>query len=83
MKTRQDFIERAIRDAERRFALPRDWWGTWTEIHAPLPSKVVLRWSARCWVLRDGSGGVSRHDSRANAIAKARKHAAHGSRRSG
>jgi hypothetical protein len=71
--TREEFCVKAIRDAEKGLYLPPGWWGKYVDVHGPHGLRV--RFSS-CWVLSRDGKVVSKHDSRAVAIAKARKLAA-------
>lgn len=66
--TRQAFIERAIRDAERRLGVPSGWWGTWRHV---TNGWTRVRNTGRVWRISAGGRKVSDHDSRSNAIRKA------------
>lgn len=71
--TKKQFIERAIRRAEKDIGAPPGWWGTWRDL---TNGKARIRFSTHSmkWVLSDGSGHiVSKHFSRGSAIAKARR----------
>jgi hypothetical protein len=75
--TREQFIERATRAAERSIAAPPGWWGTWRDVRGPDGQRVHFStgvWQiARASVSRPGKWiRISRHDSRAFAIRKAR-----------
>lgn len=70
--TRQQFIDKATRAAERKLLIPFGWWGTWQDVHGPAGQRV--RFSRSYWVVSSAHRGViSRHDSRAGAIAKAKR----------
>jgi hypothetical protein len=69
--TRKQFIERALRIIERSLLIPRGWWGTWRDV---TNGSVRVRYSGGgIWTLSVRGKRVSRHDSRAGAISKARK----------
>lgn len=70
--TRQSFVEKVIRDAERRLGLPKRWWGdSWSNVYSP--DGLRIKFSGSCWVVRSRNGKIiSRHDSRESAIRKAR-----------
>jgi hypothetical protein len=70
--TRQQFIDRAVRKAERENQIPKGWWGGWREI---TNGSTVVRFipSSWCWVIKKDGRQVSKHDSRTFAIAKARR----------
>lgn len=75
--TREQFIERAIRTAERAQALPRGWWGTWRDA---TNGRVRVKFARRCWhVTLVGALGtstiLSKHDSREGALRKALRRA--------
>lgn len=65
---REQWVEKAVREAERKIGVPRGWWGTWTHVHGP---GVSVRFGGRAWVIRANGRIVSRHDSRVGAIRKA------------
>lgn len=70
--TRQQFIDKAVRAAERKLIIPFGWWGTWRDVHGPAGQRV--RFSGLCWVVSSAHRGViGRYESRAGAIGKARK----------
>lgn len=69
--TRQQFIDKAVRAAERKLIIPSGWWGTWSDAHGPAGQRV--RFSGLCWVVSSAGGIISRHDSRAGAIRKAKR----------
>jgi hypothetical protein len=72
--TREQFVAKAVREAERALHVPAGWWGTWREVHSP-DGGVLVRFSAGVWLVVVGSLRVSRHDSRSYAIKKAQRHA--------
>jgi hypothetical protein len=74
VKSREEFEARAIRDAEKAIYAPPGWWGGWRDVHGPSGERV--RFTGSAWVFSVEGTTVSRHDSRAFAIGKARKHAA-------
>ena len=69
--TRGQFEERAIRQAEKRLGIPAGWWGTYSDVWGPAGEHVYL--NRFIWAVSLHGRLVSRHDSRAYAIAKARK----------
>ena len=69
--TRAQFEERAIREAEKRLGIPVGWWGTYSNVFGPAGERVYFY--APGWTVKFRGQMVSRHDSRAYAIAKARK----------
>lgn len=71
--TREQFIERAIKAEERRLGIPPGWWGERIDVRGPQGQRVRLA-NGYVWVFSFYGGEVSRHDSRAFAIAKARKY---------
>lgn len=75
--TRQQFIDRATRDAERALHVPPGWWGTYRDVRGPDDQRVHFSggaWTvARASVSKSGSWlRISRHDSRTFALRKAR-----------
>lgn len=76
--TYPEFVAKTIRAAERELQVPVGWWGTWRDV---TNGKERVRLSRNAWILSTTRGQgtrsravvVSRHDSRAFAIAKARK----------
>ena len=70
--TRVEFKAKAIREAERRLQVPPGWWGTWKQVHGPRGVMVRLV-AGGAWALRQHGTLVSKHDSRAFAIAKGRE----------
>lgn len=69
--TRQQFEVTALRRAEQALGLPSGWWGNYSDVEGP--NGVRVRFSRSCWVLRQHGKIISKHDSRAFAIAKGRK----------
>jgi len=67
--TREQFIARAVREAENRLHFPRGWWGTWQQAHGPNGERVFFSNGGWTVVRRDGT--KSRHDSRIYAFKKA------------
>lgn len=74
--TRAEFVDRAVRAAEKALHVPPGWWGTYSDVHGP--GAVRVRWSGQCWAVRHDGVLVSRHDSRSYAITAARRIAAEG-----
>lgn len=72
--TRKQFVARAVKEAERRMGVPPGWWGTYDDVRGPCGVRVKLidRRSGG-WSVRVGKRLVSKHDSRAFAIKKARR----------
>ena len=70
--TRQQFIDKATRVAERDLGIPAGWWGTWRDVYGPGGIRVSFMASGG-WHLTQRGKSVSKHDSRAFAITKARK----------
>jgi hypothetical protein len=70
MRTREQFVARAVKDYERRLGIPEGWWGDYQNIQSP--GGVTVRFTGACWVVRSGGALVSKHDSREGAIRKAR-----------
>lgn len=70
--TRQQFIARAVRTAERNLGIPQGWWGTWRDFTNGTV-RVRLRGSWEWRVTWCSGTEISRHDSRAGAIRKAAK----------
>ncbi len=68
--TRAEFVAKATRKAEQDLRIPAGWWGTWDDINGP--REIRIRFS-ECWVIRQSGELISKHYSRASAIAKARK----------
>lgn len=71
--TRKQFLEKAARAEERRLKIPAGWWGGYTDIRGPNGERVRFSAHGRYWLITFNGGQVSRHDSRAFAISKARK----------
>ena len=69
---RKQFEAKAIREAERKLQVPPGWWGTWKEVHGPA-GIVVRALPGYGWSLKQNGATVSKHDSRAFAIAKGRR----------
>ena len=71
--TRKQFVARAVKEAERRLGVPPGWWGTYDDVRGPggVRVRLINRRSGR-WTVRVGKRLVSKHDSRAFAIKKAR-----------
>lgn len=70
--TKKQFEALAIRDSQRRLAVPEGWWGTWRDVTNG-DFRVKFGGRGDTWTVRSGSKIVSKHYSRASAIAKARK----------
>ena len=69
--TRKEWEARTLRAGEKALRLPAGWWGTYAEVRSP--RGVRVKFSGRCWTVRDRKGViVSKHDSRDSAIKKAR-----------
>lgn len=67
--TRRQFIERAVRDAERFLGIPAGWWGKY---HDVTNGGVRVHFTShRFWRVSIRGRKVSDHDSRAFAIRKA------------
>jgi len=73
MMTRDQFVAKAARAAEKTLGLPDGWWGTWREVRGPFGQRVSWSTSRRCWNVWKRGMLISRHDSRDFAISKARK----------
>ena len=72
--TRAQFEERAIRQAEKRLGIPAGWWGEYSHVWGPAGEHVYYQVRNRfIWAVSVDGRLVSRHESRAYAIAKARK----------
>lgn len=69
--TREQFEQRAIRNAELRLYLPRGWWGNWGDVRGPDGERV--RNSGSRWIASRDGKQRSVHDSRDAAIRKAQK----------
>lgn len=69
--TREQFVARATRVAERALHLPPGWWGTYRDIHGPLGQRVL--WSSGAWTVSSCGDRVGRYGTRTYALAKARK----------
>lgn len=76
--TRQQFIDSAVRKAERAICVPPGWWGTWRDVTNGL-IRVTRHRSG--WVIRRLNWSnkdkiewtrISKHASRADAMRKAR-----------
>jgi len=69
--TRDEFVSKAVRKAERRLGLPEGWWGTYERVHAP-NGHASVRWSPiGRWRIYGLTGAfISTHDSRAYAVKK-------------
>jgi hypothetical protein len=65
------FAARAVRELERHESLPRGWVGGWRD--ACSPGGYRVHFSAGAWTLSFRGGRVSRHESRAGALLKAKK----------
>jgi len=68
--TREQFIARAVRAMERSVGAPAGWWGTWRDV---TNGTARVLFSSGAWTVSLRGKRVSRHDSRAHALAKARK----------
>lgn len=70
--TRKEWEKAVLRREEKYLGLPPGWWGGYHEIESP--RGVRVRWTGGlCWIVRDSSGKiVSKHDSRAAALRKAK-----------
>ena len=73
--TRQQFEQAAVRRAERSLGLPPGWWGRYDDVHGPAGERVYKVSESFVWAVSFRGKIVSRHDSRAGAIAKARRYA--------
>ena len=74
--TRQQFEQRAILLAERTLGIPPGWWGTYRDVHGPAGERArAVGYGSPDWVVSWRGTVMSRHDSRAGAIAKARRYA--------
>ena len=71
--TRAQFEDRAIREAEIRLGIPVGWWGRYNDVYGPGGEHVYKAGKTFVWTVSLRGRLVSRHDSRAYAIAKARK----------
>ena len=71
--TRHEFEKHAIRIAERNLGVPPGWWGNYADVHGPAGERVYKVRESFVWAVSIRGTHVSRHDSRAGAIAKARK----------
>lgn len=67
--TRAQFIVKATREAERNLRIPPGWWGTWNDV---TNGAARVKFSGSCWTVSIRGKRISRHDSRAFAISKAR-----------
>lgn len=72
MNSREDFVNRAVRNAEKRVCVPAGWWGVYRHVRGP-NGVEVRRNRAGGWVLRQHGKLISKHDSRWFAINKARR----------
>lgn len=68
--TREKFIDSAVREAERKLGVPAGWWGTYRDVRGPGGRRVYF---GNGWAVSIRGKVISRHDSRAGAIAKARR----------
>lgn len=73
--TYEQFVARAVREAELKIRAPAGWWGNWRDI-ASADGRVRVLFSASEWRIRLDDKLVSKHDSRDFAIRKAAKLAA-------
>lgn len=71
MKTRKQFEQKAIREAERRLRVPPGWWGTYQHVRGPKGVEVRrIGGIGSGWRLKQHGKAVSLHDSRSFAISK-------------
>lgn len=68
--TRNQFIDKATRAAERSLGVPAGWWGTHQDV---TNGTVRVTFTKRWWRVSKMGRTISRHDSRSFAISKARK----------
>lgn len=73
--TREQFIAKATRNAERHLRIPPGWWGTYRDVRGPGGRRVRFGQMNGCrgWIVSVGGKTISGHSSRPSAIAKARK----------
>lgn len=71
--TREEFVTKAVRAAEKDLGIPAGWWGTHRDVHSPDGHRVRHSAHSRAWILSLNGRKVSSHDSRAVAILKARR----------
>lgn len=66
--TREQFVAKAAREAERALGIPLGWWGDYRHVYGPNGERVFF--SSGGWTCAVGEQR-SRHDSRAFALGKA------------
>ena len=78
--TREQFIARAVKDAERTIDAPPGWWGIWRDMRGPNGERVRFAPGVRphgalndAWTATNRDGSKSRHGSRAAAVKAAVK----------
>lgn len=71
--TREQFITKAIRTAERLLLVPPGWWGTWADRRGPNGARVTIAQAGSYVAWRRGKK-IGAYDTRATAI----KHATSG-----
>jgi len=70
MMTKKQFVDRAVRAAERELRVPPGWWGTWRDV---TDGESRVHFTGRGWRVSRKGSGISDHDSREFAIRKATK----------
>lgn len=66
--TRDEFVLKSVRAAEREISVPSGWWGTYRDVTNGI---ARVRFSRDCWVISTDGKVVARHGSRECAIRKA------------
>jgi hypothetical protein len=66
--TRDKFIAKAVRAAERALEVPPNWWGTWRDV---TDGTVRVKFTGSCWRISCAGMKMRDHDSRALAIRQA------------
>lgn len=68
--TRDQFVTRATREAEKKLGVPTGWWGTYRDVRGPGGERVFF--SSGAWTVLGLAGRrLGRSDSRTNAIRRA------------
>ena len=71
---KKKFIERAVREQEKRDSFPPGWVGTWRDVYGPRGERVYFSTSARVWMFAWRGNPISRHNNRDGAFTKAKKY---------